>query len=146
MEKYYTPELSELHIGFEVEKAVYISTEPYYPSPSVLDSWKKVTINHPIMMSICSWGTSEFRVKYLDQQDIEECGFTYTGKSIDSWFIKEGLFEINGWTSYCIRLHYGEHDHRMVILAMDLNEEVILFQGIIKNKTEFKKVIKMLLV
>ena len=96
------------------------------------------------MMSICSWGTSEFRVKYLDQQDIEECGFTYIGNST---IIKEGLFEIDGWTSYCIRLYYREHDHRMVIVARDLtvlNEEVILFQGIIKNKTEFKKILKML--
>ena len=144
MEKYYTPELSELHIGFEVEKAVYISTEPYYPSPSVLDSWEKVTINHPIMMSICSWGASEFRVKYLDQQDIEECGFTYIGNST---IIKEGLFEIDGWTSYCIRLYHREHDHRLIIVARDLsvlNEEIVLFQGIIKNKTEFKKLLKML--
>lgn len=134
--KYYTPELSEFCEDFEFEECVdgknWDKERSYTPNEFIRDN----------KFELQEWiSDGRIRVKYLDQQDIKECGFTYIGKST---IIKEGLFEIDGWTSYCIRLYYGEHDHRLVISAMDLNEEVILFQGIIKNKMEFKKVIKML--
>lgn len=137
--KYYTPELSEFCEDFEFEECVdgknWDKERSYTPNEFIRDN----------KFELQEWiSDGRIRVKYLDQQDIKECGFTYIGKST---IIKEGLFEIDGWTSYCIRLYYEEHDHRMVIVARDLkvlNEEVILFQGIIKNKTEFKKVLKML--
>ena len=137
MEKYYTPELSELHIGFEVEKAVYISTEPYYPSPSVLDSWEKVTINHPIMMSICSWGTSEFRVKYLDRQDIEECGFTFLKKDWGRDVYEKPVYKTGKLTLYLEKTY-------VILLCKDGEYDVSLFRGNVKNKMEFKKLLKML--
>jgi hypothetical protein len=84
------------------------------------------------------------RVKYLDREDIESLGFKFSGKSIDIWFVKEGSFEIGGWTSYQINLQYGLDDKRLCIYAVDSDETYPLFKGTVKNKSELKRILKML--
>jgi hypothetical protein len=69
-------------------------------------------------------------------------GFIYTGKSIDIWFEKKGYFQIGGWMSFEIKLHYGLHDNRLYIIAMDCGDEHKLFEGIVKNKSELKKILQ----
>ena len=86
--------------------------------------------------------TQTFRVKLLDKEDIESFGFTYKGKTIDIWFEKEGNFDMGTWTSYKCQLHYGLHDNRLFIDMVDMGDEVRVFSGIIKNKSELEVVLK----
>ena len=136
--KYYTPEISEFHVGFEFEYEVdeLNSDEP---------GWKKSILNFDFgWLEIPQDFALNKRVKYLDQSDIEELGFTYKGKAIDIWFEKEGNFDMGTWTSYKCQLHYGIHDNRLFIDMIDIGSEVRVFNGIIKNKSELKKVLQML--
>ncbi len=133
MNKYYTPSIEEFHIGFEFEVNYGENDwvkESLYAKPQV------VTLPYMKLENI--------RVKYLDSEDIESFGFKYTGKSIDIWFKKEGNFNIGSWTSYEIKLHYGLHDNRLYIIAMDCGDEYKLFEGKIKNKSELKVLLKQL--
>ena len=144
--KYYVPEISEFCIGFEFEifecsgesEAFSSWQEHYIKSPNSngwIWTWER--LNEKIK-------TEELRVKYLDSSDIEELGFTYKGKTIDVWFEKEGNFDMGTWTSYKCQLHYGLHDNRLFIDMIDMGDEVRVFNGIVKNKSELKKVLNML--
>ena len=127
---YYTPKLEEFCVGFEGE---------FYDADD--KNWTVFKIKY--QSELCNWTSYNdgIRVKYLDQSDIEDTGFKYTGKSIDIWFEKEGNFDMGTWISYKIQMHYGLHDKRMSIFALDINDEYILFRGIINNKSELKKVL-----
>lgn len=136
MKKYYTPSIEEFHVGFEYES---------HEDPRIEDGWEKqVTDRHSIKYPLNEDSDVDYRVKYLDREDIESLDFVYNGTSIDIWFNKDGNFEIGSWTSYKISLHYGLEDHRLFIDAMDEGKKVSIFQGIIKNKSEFKKILTQL--
>jgi len=93
---------------------------------------------------------SGIRVKYLDKEDIESCGFGNYKKSVCAWYELEGHFEdsfasYGYWTK--IRLIHCESDNKIKILAFEHSwdeEETVLFQGKIKNKSELKKLLKKL--
>lgn len=80
-DKYYTPDISELYVGYELEGKVFNNSE----LDSTEDIWIKVTINSPDFSSICDLsidGTyflnkDTHRVKYLDSFDIISLGFEY---------------------------------------------------------------------
>lgn len=147
--KYYTPTIEEFHIGFEFEelfqdkptKMKVYSKEELKAFPY---SWQKLKLDtsHSISRITSKIAQDKVRVKYLDQQDIEDLGFIYTGKSIDIWFEKKGYFQIGDWVSFKIKLHYGLHDNRLYIIAMDCGDEYKLFEGIVKNKSELKKILQ----
>ena len=77
-----------------------------------------------------------YLLKYLDKQDIEECGFI------------EGLpniFNIKNKKGEPIRLQYFKESNLLVIFYPEyLYNGEILFQGIIKNKSELKRLLKQL--
>ena len=132
--KYYTPEIEEFCVGFEYQERGNIDTEwidmKCYANDFDIEDIDTCLENGNI------------RVKLLDREDIESCLFKYTGHSIDEWFEMEGNFQIGSWTSYKIQLHYGLKDRRIYINAIDCGDEHPLFEGTIKNLTEFKKVLK----
>lgn len=145
-EKYYTPSLEEFCIGFECETRV----------ASFEENWKKTTIyaefkdgwnsNLEELLIAYEDGYLEFRVKYLDQSDIEELGFIFTGKSIDVWF-KKDVHETPGGRHKLthVTLHYNLQDHELKIdCYFGKEHEGCLFEGFIKNKSELKKVLNML--
>lgn len=69
--KYYTPELSEFFVGFEYE--VMIANEDYDGH-----GWMKLTYpKDPLIGESISRKSNmkDIRVKYLDKQDLEDCGF-----------------------------------------------------------------------
>jgi hypothetical protein len=87
------------------------------------------------------------RVKYLDQEDIESLGFKYTSKTVGLWFKKEGFFDTPGGrhrlTKY--ELIYFPNNNELHIEGFLGNDsEGKLFEGIIKNKSELKKLLKQL--
>ena len=140
-DKYYTPSIEEFHVGFEYElKDEYISE-----SQRLIDWYSQIVNSVQELESVeFEMQRNSVRVKYLDSEDIESLGFVFTGKSIDKWFKLDGSFDIGGWTSYKIVLHFNELDHRVFIYADDRGSEEVLFNGIIKNKSELVRLLKQL--
>ena len=125
-DKYYTPTIEEFHVGFEYESS-YL--EDY-------DTWKKEIIDTADVGYFYSTYTgdavpTEFRVKYLDREDIESLGF----KQI---------------TDDCYNLPIRNEELRLLfendILKIYLADKYsnMLFQGTIKNKSELKRLLKQL--
>ncbi len=88
-------------------------------------------------------------VKYLDQQDIEELGWTYTGKSTELWFgIPKTNVQPFNLTYRSFRLSYNLTDYRCYIIGYEysnyVGEDEPLFLGKIKNYNELKQVMKFL--
>lgn len=145
MNKYYTPEIEEFYVGFEFEMKVI------FHNPNNRDESEEI-IKEEVFMP-CVWKSfanmkdvfnieydslgnvdnitvpDSVRVKTLDREDIESLGFKQ-GKLPYQYFSdllriikleKENLYSINA----------NVDDH-------------CLFYGTIKNKSELKKVLKML--
>lgn len=110
--KYYQPELWELHIGFEYEcrHGDTWSTCLYKPSQQ---------LEGRILEDL-------IRVKYLDKEDIESLGFKFIMTSYDGY-----------WELGDITLGYS-YDKRLQIRK---GTETI-FLGTIKNKSELKRILK----
>ena len=79
---------------------------------------------------IKTWAKTEFRVKYLNQEDIENLGFV---KWPDDNIYDLGEFQ----------LHLGRHTDPYKVEIYDDNSQYC-FVGVIKNKSELKKVLKMI--
>jgi len=145
--KYYAPSIEEFHVGFEYEK--YDERTATYAGEGSTN-WHKHTYDlKSIRLSQLPSHLFEktIRVKHLDRQDIEECGWEYTSKTIDIWFKKEGMFHaISGGHKFTeLKLHYGITDNCLFIDAyFGGDREGRLFEGVIKNKSELKTVMKML--
>ena len=129
--KYYTPEIEDFHVGFEYE----VNTGDKWIPEIQLDGY----IHNKKLENI--------RVKYLDKEDVESLGWFYTGRSTDLWFNKVGLSDsasgAHKFTEY--KLHFGTHDHVLKINAYFGNQdEGCLFEGVIHNKSELRKLMKQL--
>lgn len=145
LEKYYTPTIDEFHVGFEYEtnynsdtwKEVTLTTEE---APSLFDAYVYDAVN------------TEFRVKYLDIEDIESFGFVHTTslKNYQENFritnLLRRLNEEEGDAMYNeVRLQYAPDIHRVIIYGTVTGfEEEKFFEGTIKNKSELKKILEQL--
>ena len=165
-QKYYTPKIEDLHVGFECEKMdqSLIASEfentiesqligvDYKTDKNKLYKPHKITAqeiyNYSLNPHIFAM---EVRVKYLDRQDIEEVGFDFNGQM---------EFESKEW-GYCWEhsIDHTEGKEKYYTLYIDngivniiyceyINlvgrSEIIKFQGTIKNKSELKKVLQMI--
>lgn len=144
--KYYTPEIEEFHIGFEFE----------YEN-KLLKQWKqeKLSLATPnwdwdwgIISSIVERGA--IRVKYLDKEDIESLGFNYVcddrdGKNIIVYnkAINEEIWVL---CDYRYRFDEDVEEAKLPIRIFKSNPKYHdnTFLGVIKNKSELKRVLKML--
>lgn len=139
--KYYTPDISEFHVGFEFD---------IKPDPSLGLDWVEgmcfsaITL-HEELRRRGAVGTNleeyykdfpapEYRVKYLDQEDIESLGFEKSVVMIGSF--------INYTEFVGIQLWQGEVVIYNKFGLFDRQEQV--FKGTIKNKSELKVVLKMI--
>lgn len=136
MTSYYTPTIEEFHVGFECEVAT-ISLDGD-------EGWSEELIGPTWFNSIGQGGITEslvelsrFRVKYLDQEDIESLGFEYKG-------VKDGReFYIDSYEKKAdptwIVINYTTNDH-----SISLCDEKgwVFFRGTIKNKSELKRILK----
>jgi hypothetical protein len=115
--KYYTPEIEEFFYGFKYEFRNG-------------DSWKELIFN---FNKIITGRKLEdlVRVKYLDQQDIEDCGF------IPDYERTWG--ERMCFTTENCAISYQQEIQRLIIATNDYN-----FPITVKNKSEFKKLMKQL--
>jgi len=153
---YYTPELEEFYLGFECEQ--------YNPDTK---DWEKLTIGTiRIQLNESNYylfydkeGKKRenallsdkplFRVKYLDQEDIKSLGFrvlkignSYLSIPSETWYIKED--PKNPKHSYRL-VHQPPINKVMIIHRFTSDTDVLtIFEGEVKNKSELKKLLKML--
>lgn len=115
---YYTPEIEEFHVGFEYE----ILQEN--------DKWEKESILHkPEIVTLPYMKIELIRVKHLDLEDIESLGFK-KHKSIPDYFRYE---------DFVLRI---ERERKISIYIYDeYTVDKLIFIGLIKNKSELKKLI-----
>lgn len=129
--KYYTPSLEEFHVGFEFE-----FKHPDYPEQDWMKySTPELNVEH----EDCPFtykNLKDFRVKYLDREDIESLGFKHVvdkgfDHSYDEYWVSGQWYIKNIWINKAEGLEIGS--------AMYEKQ----FQGNIKNKSELRKILKM---
>lgn len=125
--KYYTPTIEEFHIGFEFE----ILTENKYWETTYIGKYELNTIAANINSNFKDY----YRVKYLDKEDIESFGFSNVIGDI--YFLKVGKL-------FPVKLQQLEYNKIIIFYPEYFNRGEILFQGIIKNKSELKVLLKQL--
>jgi hypothetical protein len=80
----------------------------------------------------------------LSIEEIESLGWKYTGKAIDVWFKKTGIFQRTSWTAYEAILHYNLRDGWLFIYLVDAGEEHPIFEGRCNTIDELKNILKVL--
>ena len=119
--KYYTPNIEEFHIGFEFE-------DSYGDGEYAKNSIDQLNIKDVISSFLDK--EVDIRVKYLDKQDLIELRFKPDPSG-------ERYFELNGY-----QLYIGMHSKYNITIYND--DEIITFQGYIRNKSELQQVLKMI--
>lgn len=146
MDKYYTPEIEEFHVGFECECRHF----HIYDGNIADEYWEECIIDDridlkEIMEDVDLYYPEDYRVKYLDKADIESLGFIHVDNMQDGYsniiganlvFKKE--FKKN-WTAQLI-LDVTNNIH--IRLFKKGSVEMTTFVGKIKNKSELKKLLK----
>ena len=150
--KYYQPDITEFHVGFEFESN-------YVGFSSDL-KWKKILLNnsHDWFWTAYKQDAveTEFRVKYLDKEDIESLGFEYDGKSCldETWEKEESI--VDTWSYYVDTTEDKEKYYslysqgKLCYITYTAYQNSVgstvdqIFKGTIKNKSELKKVLKIL--
>ena len=127
--KYYTPDISEFHVGFECEFFNRMQNKTW---ESIICDVDDVSIAYDAYEhGSDEWGDSmekTFRIKYLDKEGIESLGFNYN-KSDEVYVNKNGLV-LDQHIDGNISIFDAQYDWVNVIK--------------IKNKSELKKLLQQL--
>jgi len=132
---YYIPEIEEFRVGFEFE---YDNSR----------EWMKhvVEINYYFEDLLYNIGSGEIRVKYLDKQDIEECGFTHTKTVLQEFYEWKDVHikpEVYGYRIWELQCCHRPDTHWFELKAhFEDDNWSTLFEGKIRNKSELKKLLK----
>lgn len=149
--KYYTPELEEFHVGFECEFKSYRNDG----KGKVIEQWKKNIIGlHTFEKDSYEQITysSNWRVKYLDKDDFLDLDFIFYGQQeINKLNQPVMMFHSN---EFNIMVGYYYKINKIVIATKDPSKNEIFLKTnqdpnrisglLIKNKSEFKKLLKQL--
>jgi len=134
-DKYYTPSLEEFFVGFEFEHFNYEGKLVSNPKWNKKDWNKEICDADWFNILLDEYehdedAVKDYRVKYLDVEDIESFGFKPDPSG-------ERYFELGGYQLY-VNIH---PIHNITIY----NEAAtIIFQGTVKNANELKKVLQMI--
>lgn len=160
--KYYTPKLEELFVGYECLR--YDIESQYHPTGGGVEGWLDNMYKPHLVCNPFSSNSGDYnmlayakhiengniRTPFLTKEQIEAEGWNDIGRSIDLWWDKKGSFQIGSWTSRRIVMHYGMHGHigntdkRMYIFADDMGMDHPLFEGQINSINEFRTIIRLL--
>lgn len=148
---HYVPFVEEFHIGFEYERAGIKDGEDHYYESMICGQEKANMFfpkDFPGMFS-----ESIVRVKYLDQTDIEALGWQQ-GLHVNVWAEDDDIIDGFSINKSNIDTYALFHDKETSIVGIYLqriyNEftgnwsEHIMFSGIIKNKSELKRLMSQL--
>lgn len=144
-EKYYTPSIEEFYSGFEYE---LLGHSGRMVPGGITQKWE--TLEYSLDASYLNDEDSlkelldcgEIRVKYLDSSDIEELGFklAFSDIGIECW--KLGNFELR--TDVDLGAYIDSGNLYSIFYNPYGKQYNCVFSGIIKNKSELKKVLNML--
>lgn len=139
--KYYTPEIEEFHVGFEVDRRV----SNMHTTKN--DVWARFTVTQDYLSDIDLF---DVRVKHLDREDIESLGleFKYNEKGNENIAFTKKYENHPRYDNQYVDIIWNYASRRVLICEGDnetgWDEWVTRFSGTIKNKSELKKVLKML--
>ena len=132
MEKYYTPTIEEFYSGFEFE-IKKIGSE-------IWESKTFTRYDHLLAMDTII-SHKDARVKHLDREDIESCGWEYcSSSSYDITFkikVKDEMIDF-------LFLTFDTDDNTIKIDDGAMYETDRIFNGTIRNISELKKLMKQL--
>ena len=133
--KYYTPDISEFHVGFEYERMN--GTDWEKAELTNVDCWGTMARGYENEFEEIDSLIRSVRVKCLDKEDIESFGFEHDQTTKDgSYFYSGTLITENQW---CINLK------DFTIDIYDINSKSdFRFNGLVKNKSELKRILKMI--
>ena len=150
--KYYTPEIEEFHVGFEYQVPIGLDEDERNYIKLTWDEHCKfedvfnISYDDGVLAEITV--PKCYKVKYLDREDIEECGFYYI-KECDDLKNKQNTFKKTKSDDeiYCFVFDYGLS--KITISVHDKNLKYNgniqrVFNGEIKNKSELKRLLKQL--
>ena len=131
-EGYYMPEIEELHAGMEVELKCQVVAENHVAK---LKPCNEAEFSKRKLVGRGNWENLEdlikaecIRIKYLDREDIESMGFEHVS----------GLLYLAGPNAFEYELWFeGEGSVGIYLRGTGLK-----FRGIIKNKSELKRILK----
>lgn len=165
MEKYYTPEIEEFHVGFEYQAKVvdyYKGIEDVHgqglkkKDVEDVDKGEDCDGARYKRYRWCDWkvyedsfyipdaGIKWVRVRHLDREDIESFNFK---QSIlhSNIFLKE-CDEWNHRSAECIGINFNEGFDHLMIFFVEKGGEIkygqTIFAGKLKNKSELKRILK----
>lgn len=129
--KYYTPEIEELHVGFEGLQVKF----------DVDRGWSDFFITDVDDLKAFDVAAVASRVKHLDREDIESLGLSYDNnaepypaREYEEMLIPRAYAK-DDWMLY----HYEIDD---VVWIENYKECSFFFKGTIKNKSELKRILK----
>lgn len=134
--KYYTPSIDEFYVGFEFEYKMDDGLGNY--------NWLDFTFNNSANIkqgfifsidNIFEDIKEEYiRVKYLNKEDIESLGWKV-------WPNREYIFDLESY-----QLHQDRIPENNKIKGIEIynNNDKIIFEGYLKNKSELKKLMQQL--
>lgn len=131
--KYYTPNIEELHVGFELERYKFVTNKAgeLVPMTLTIEDFSTLTVDDGL---ICQKGDVLYvRAKYLDKEDIESLGWRHDQYHVYSKEIDK--------QSYILLFHQLD---KLEIRPNGNNPFLPTFYGCIKNKSELKVLMKQL--
>jgi hypothetical protein len=135
MEKYYTPEIEEFHVGFEYE--IYEDWDTDDKKSWHKQVYSNITSNAE-RLEYVGGDMKKFRVKYLDKEDIESLGFKY-------FKTHPGTTTLEFEGDKCDITFDSEFSKYWNITITHTEDgDFTYFHGFIKNKSELKKLLKQL--
>lgn len=137
MGKYYTPTLEEIHVGLECEWQSKIRGEAWNKQVFDVDlvSIAYDTLEHDDIEEPFS---DQFRIKYLDENDLIELGWEFDSVvEGDYFYVRGNMIEGNYFLT--------TQDYRFFYINPGAGvKKDESFVGQVKNKTEMKKLMEML--
>lgn len=141
--KYYTPTTEEFHVGFEYEIEDL--------APNFKDRcWRSMVWDMLDSTStVIDIGLDNYRVKHLDREDIESFGFEKDNNSdeYDNFISNDSDVEIFFDSGNILILDY-QNTNSSIFREYELGngakyngQKSALFNGVIKNKSELKRVL-----
>lgn len=136
-EKYYTPTIDEFYVGFEYEvfeKGSKLESNAFTFIPhNEEDKYFKFKYPDPFYGYNLDklFQQKQLKVKYLDQEDIESLGWVKIS-------VKNNLYKYKDYTLIF------KNSHVDIFIYGDWDGEENCFSGVVKNKSELKKLMRML--
>lgn len=144
--EYYCPKISEFHIGFEYEYLddnLNNECQEYFDhTMDISDAWQDEFGDYHNDKSSPYSRVACIRVKYLDEEDVESFGFkSYKDFSDATGYVKVSHADDKSINKFDTMLIQNKTNKCMITIFDGTISNVHIFKGVIKNKSELKKLL-----